>query len=71
MWNGRSAFDTDIDYAVRMVKTGCASLEQAARTCGIPLPVLEAHLKGATPAGAAALTNTLEAPHAARVKHPA
>ena len=40
----KSAFDTDIDYAIRMIETGCATVEQAARTCGIPLPILQAKL---------------------------
>ena len=52
----KSAFDTDIDYAIRMVETGCATVEQAARTCGIPVPILQAKLRAkpraATPAKA-------------------
>ena len=46
MWK-EDTFDTDIEYAMRMIKTGCATVEQAARTCGIPLPILQAKLKDA------------------------
>lgn len=58
----KSAFDTDIDYAIRMVETGCATVEQAARTCGIPLPILQAKLSAkprATPAKAPRATAKL------------
>ena len=50
MTNSSSAFDADIDYAVRMVKAGCATVEQAARTCGIPLPILKARIATASEA---------------------
>jgi hypothetical protein len=42
-------FDADIDYAVRMVRSGCASVEQAARTCGIPVSTLKARLAVSPP----------------------
>jgi hypothetical protein len=41
-------FDADIDYALRMVRSGCASVEQAARTCGVPVAVLQARLAAST-----------------------
>lgn len=67
MWNGTSAFDTDIDYAVRMVRAGCASVEQAARTCGVPLATLRAHLTGNALSGTATRANTLRTFDASRV----
>ena len=54
MTNSSSAFDADIDYAVRMVRTGCATVEQAARTCGIPLPILQARIDAVGEASAKA-----------------
>jgi hypothetical protein len=46
MTMNEGTFDADIDYALRMVRSGCASVEQAARTCGIPVAVLKARLAG-------------------------
>jgi len=40
-------FNSDIDYALRMIRSGCATVEQAARTCGIPAAVLKARLASA------------------------
>jgi hypothetical protein len=42
-------FNSDIDYALRMIRSGCATVEQAARTCGIPAEVLKTRLASATP----------------------
>jgi hypothetical protein len=40
-------FNSDIDYALRMIRSGCATVEQAARTCGIPVTVLKTRLASA------------------------
>ena len=53
-----STFDADIDYALRMVRTGCASVEQAARTCGIPVAILKARLGGGAPSNSVAQPNS-------------
>jgi hypothetical protein len=58
MTMNESTFDADIDYALRMVRTGCASVEQAARTCGIPVALLKARLGGGTPPNSVAQPNT-------------
>jgi hypothetical protein len=44
-----NTFDADIDYALRMIREGCATVEQAARTCGIPVRILQSRLKSITP----------------------
>ena len=52
--NELGAFDADIDYALRMVKSGCASVEQASRTCGIPVAILKDRIAGSANATSAA-----------------
>jgi hypothetical protein len=53
-----STFDADIDYALRMVRAGCASVEQAARTCGVPVAILHARIAASTRSNAPAQPNT-------------
>ena len=44
MKDNTSVLEADLDYAVRMVRTGFGSPEQAAQTCGIRLADLQARL---------------------------
>ena len=55
MFKERTAIEADIDYALRMVRSGCAMLEQASRTCGIPLPMLQARIAANDAEASAAL----------------
>jgi hypothetical protein len=47
--NELGVFDADIDYALRMIRTGCATIEQASRTCGIPVAILHERLGPTAP----------------------
>jgi hypothetical protein len=42
-----ATFNSDVDYALRMIRSGCATVEQAARTCGIPVAILKTRLASA------------------------
>mgnify|MGYP003395990644 CR=1 FL=1 len=44
MWNSENTFDAELDYAVRMVTMGYATVEQAAASCGLQPDALRAHL---------------------------
>lgn len=44
MKDNSGVLEADISYAVRMVRTGFFTPEQAAQTCGVSLPVLQARL---------------------------
>ena len=44
MKDSMSVLEADLDYAERMVRTGCGTPEQAAQTCGIKLTDLQARL---------------------------
>ena len=47
MWDAGERLDADMQYAIRMVKTRCASIEQAAVMCGLDPDALRAQLSGA------------------------
>ena len=44
MKDTESVLEADLDYAVRMVQSGCATLEQAAQTCGVRLEDVQERL---------------------------
>ena len=44
MWDTRSTIDTDLSYAIRRVRSGGFTAEQAAALCGVSLQTLEARL---------------------------
>ena len=44
MSNNTSVLEVDLDYAVRMVLTGCGPPAQAAQVCGVNLADLQARL---------------------------
>lgn len=44
MKDSTSVLEANLDYAVRMVRAGCGTPEQAARICGVCLPDLQARL---------------------------
>ena len=46
MKNNESVLDADLSYAMRMVQGGFSTAEQAARTCGVSLVLLQAQLSG-------------------------
>ena len=46
MWDARERLDADMQYAIRMVKTRCASIEQAAVMCGLDVDALRTQLSG-------------------------
>jgi hypothetical protein len=56
MIDNTGILEADVRYAVRMVRTGFFTSDQAARTCGIPLPILETAL------GESALARTAQGP---------
>ncbi|MGZ8231499.1 MAG: hypothetical protein ACXW2A_15365 [Burkholderiales bacterium] len=41
MENSPSILELELRYAIRMVRTGFITPEQASRTCGVPLPALQ------------------------------
>lgn len=43
----RNFFNPDVAYAMRLVRTGNATIEQAATTCGVSLTRLQALLEAA------------------------
>ena len=45
MKDNESVLEAELEYAVRMVRAGYASVEQAARVCGVRLSDLEERLK--------------------------
>ena len=51
--------DIELDYALRMVRTGFATPEQAAKICGIPLHFLQTHLQPSEAQGSAALRGSV------------
>ena len=42
MWDARERLDADMQYAIRMVQTRCATIEQAAVMCGLDVDALRA-----------------------------
>jgi hypothetical protein len=44
MWDPKDRLDADMAYAIRMVQTRCATVEQAARMCGVEPAALRAEL---------------------------
>ena len=56
--NELGVFDADIDYALRMIRTGCATIEQASRTCGIPVAILRERIDAAAHATSPAAANS-------------
>ena len=44
MKDSAGVLEADLRYAERMVRTGFVTPEQAARTCGVPLPALQTML---------------------------
>lgn len=44
MWNSENTFDAEVQYAMRMVTMGYASVEQAAAACGLQPAALQARL---------------------------
>lgn len=46
--------DLDLEYAVRMISTGCVTPEQGAQMCGIPLATLQARVHQSASASASA-----------------
>jgi hypothetical protein len=51
MSNNTSVLEVDLDYAVRMVRTGCGTPAQAAQVCGVDLADLQARLDRAPNGG--------------------
>jgi hypothetical protein len=49
MWDPKDRLDADMRYAVRMVETRCATIEQAAVMCGLELAALQAQLADLLP----------------------
>ena len=49
MWDPKDRLDADMAYAIRMVQTRCATVEQAARMCGVEPAALKAELARLTP----------------------
>jgi predicted DNA-binding protein (UPF0251 family) len=47
MWNNQNFFNADMGYAMRLVRTGNATIEQAAATCGVSLDTLQEMLAAA------------------------
>lgn len=50
MWDARDRLDADLEYAVRMVQSRCASAEQAAAMCGVNIAALRERLSRRAPA---------------------
>lgn len=51
MWNSENTFDAEVQYAIRMVQTRCATVEQAAASCGLRIEDLQARLDALTQCG--------------------